>query len=92
MSALPKLSARPRLHSDGQVPRAKPEAEYARPHMPHKIAITAKRRAAIDSAAELDRLRAARPLVPPPLPRLTDTRSAGALALERDIRNGAYKP
>ena len=51
-----------------------------------------KRRAELRDAAELDRICAARPLVPPPLPKHNDTRTAGALALAKEIRLGDYEP
>lgn len=55
--------------------------------------VSLKRREELEAAAELDRICEARPLKPPPLPReLPITRSAGALALAREIRRGSYTP
>ncbi len=92
LSRRPQLSARPRLHSDGQVPRCTPEAELNRPRLPAQRVPSLKRRGEIDAAAELDRICAARPLKPPALPKENPTRSVGAAELAREIRRGSYQP
>jgi hypothetical protein len=86
------VTVRPKLHGGGQVPRRTPEAEYQRPHQPEPPRLSLRRREEIDAAAELDRMCAARPLKPPPLPAENHTRSAGALELAREIRRGTYTP
>lgn len=54
---------------------------------------TAVRRAdAVRDAHALDAICAARPLRAPALPRDNDTRTAGALALAKEIRRGKYEP
>lgn len=70
-----------------------PEAELFRPHQPEPPRLSLRRREEIDAAAELDRMCAARPLAPPRrLEQDNHTRSAGALALAREIRRGSYQP
>jgi hypothetical protein len=44
------------------------------------------------AAHAYDVLAAGRPLKPPPFPGWTDTRSAAALALASEIREGTYRP
>jgi hypothetical protein len=85
------ITARPRLPGGGQVPRAVPEIELFRPSQPEPRP-TLKRREEINAAAEFDRICAARPLKPPPLPQHNETRSAGARALAKEIRLGDYTP
>lgn len=88
-----EVTARPKTPGGGQVHRKEPEAEYDRPHQPEPRRVSGRRREEIDAAAEFDRMCATRPLKPPrTLERDTNTRSAGALALARDIRLGAYTP
>ena len=86
-----QITARPKLPGGGRVPRREPEAEYNRPRQPEPR-VSLRRREEIDAAAELDRICAARPLKPPRLPADNHTRSAGALALAREIRRGTYQP
>jgi hypothetical protein len=87
-----QITARPKLPAGGQVPRATPEAEYSRPHRPEQR-VSRKRSEELDAAAELDRICATRPLKPPSMPNHDNrTRSAGALALAREIRRGSYTP
>lgn len=55
--------------------------------------LSLRRREELDAAAELDRICATRPLKPPRLLENDNhTRSAGALALAREIRRGTYTP
>ncbi len=90
---LTAVTARPKTHGDGgQVPRRTPEAELFRPHQPEPPRLSLRRREELDAAAELDRICAARPLKPPPLPRDNYTRSSGAIELAREIRRGSYTP
>ena len=86
------VTARPKTPGGGQVPRRTPEAELFRPHQPEPPRVSLKRREELADAAELDRICAARPLKPPPLPRDNHTRSAGAIELAREIRAGEYLP
>jgi hypothetical protein len=59
----------------------------------HEPRVSRKRSEEIDAAAELDRMCATRPLKPPRLLEHDNhTRSAGALALAREIRRGTYTP
>jgi hypothetical protein len=66
------------------------------PRMPSAPAapkpITVKQQETRSACAELDRICAARPLKPPPLPNHHDMRSAGAVALAAEIREGTYEP
>jgi hypothetical protein len=55
-----------------------------------KVSVKGAERAAAVAAYEA--MRRARPLVPPPLPKHNDTRTAGARALAKEIRTGAYEP
>lgn len=87
-----QLTARPKTPGGGQVPRRTPEAELYRPHQPEPPRLSLRRREELDDAAAFDRMCAARPLTPPPLPRENNTRSAGALELAREIRRGEYVP
>lgn len=54
--------------------------------------LTNKQRETRNAVAELARISAARPLRPPPFPNHHDTRSAGAIALAAEIREGSYEP
>jgi hypothetical protein len=85
------VTAQPQTPGGGQVPRREPEAEYFRPHQPEPR-VSLRRREEIDAAAAYDRMVAARPLRPPPMPKHSDTRSAGACELAREIRRGSYEP
>lgn len=51
---------------------------------------TFKQRETAEAAAALDAILAARPLVPPPLPAHNDTRTAGAIVLANEIREGHF--
>jgi len=87
-----QITARPKLPAGGRVPRAVPDAEYARPRTPEPR-VSRKRSEELDAAAALDRVCAARPLKPPRLLESDNhTRSAGALELAREIRRGSYTP
>jgi len=44
------------------------------------------------AVAAYERMRAARPLAPPPFRGYVDTRTTGALVLAREIRDGHYHP
>jgi hypothetical protein len=57
--------------------------------MPNDNETRRERRRAL---AALAHMQANRPLKPPPMPRSADVRSAGRLALEREIREGTYRP
>lgn len=55
-------------------------------------ALTNKQKATREALRDLERICAARPLKPPPFPDPHDTRSAGAIALAKEIRLGDYEP
>lgn len=54
--------------------------------------MTFKQRETLEAAAALDKILAARPLAPPPLPQENPTRSAAWHALQQEIRDGWYTP
>ena len=53
---------------------------------------TQREREAARDALAFDRICAARPLKPPPLPQHNDTRTAGAIELANEIRAGHFDP
>lgn len=88
-----EITARPKLSGGGgRVEPRVPEIELNRPRMAEPRALSLHRRQEINAAAELDRICAARPLKPPPIRHDNPLRTAGAIALAKEIRLGDYEP
>jgi hypothetical protein len=71
--------------------KAKPTPTPTTP--PPEPRVSLRRREELEAAADFDRICASRPLTPPPLRSSAPlARSAGAIELAREIRQGTYTP